>query len=138
MFRSFGGPQVEFMSTRNLDVTAKRPPKRSRMQTDPLAVEIGARIRALRVDRGMTGTALAAELGIPATQLTAWERGRVAPSARSILVLARALGSEPASLLPAQDLEAHVLAKRVALLPEAALPDLARFLAILERAHGTR
>ncbi len=119
-------------------MTTKPPSKRSRMQTDPLALEIGARIRALRVERNMTGKALAAELGIPATQLTAWERGRVAPSARSILVLAQALGSEPASLLPIQDLEAHVLARRVGQLPAAALPDLARFLALLERAHSTR
>jgi len=105
------------------------------METDPLALRIGARIRALRIERGMTGKALAAELQIPATQLTAWERGRVAPSARSILVLARALSAEPATLLPAEAFDARTLAARVQRLPEAALPDLARFLSILERAH---
>lgn len=106
------------------------------MATDPLAVQIGARIRALRIQRGMTGKVLAAELQIPATQLTAWERGRVAPSARSILVLARALGAEPATLLPpAEAFEVRTLAARVQQLPEGALPDLARFLSILERAY---
>jgi transcriptional regulator with XRE-family HTH domain len=126
------------MIRRKPDVTNKRPPKRSRMDTDPLAVEIGARIRALRVERGMTGKALADELEVPATQVTAWERGRVAPSARSILLLARALGCEAARLLPGGTPEAGALSARIARLPAAALADLASFVALLEKAYGPR
>jgi transcriptional regulator with XRE-family HTH domain len=108
------------------------------METDPLAVEIGARIRAQRVEREMTGKALADELEIPATQVTAWERGRVAPSARSILLVARALGCDPASLLPGEVPDASAISMRVARLPAAALPDLARFVALLETAYSPR
>ncbi len=108
------------------------------MDTDPLAVEIGGLIRALRIERGMTGKALAEELAIPATQVTAWERGRVAPSARSILLVARALGCEAARLLPGSTPEADAISARIARLPTAALADLAGFVALLEKAYRPR
>lgn len=124
------------MTSHNPSVVTRRAPKRSRMETDPLALAVGAQIRALRIQRGLSGKALAAQLGVPGTQITAWERGRVVPSARSLLLLSRALGCEPAVFFPAQTPDPEVLAARVQRLPPGALPDLARFLAILERAHG--
>ncbi len=124
------------MPKHNSGVATRRAPKRSRMATEPLALQIGAQVRALRVQRGMSGKALAEELGVPGTQITAWERGRVVPSARSLLVLGRALKCEPAAFLPAEAPDAAALAARVARLPALALPDLARFLVILERAYA--
>lgn len=106
------------------------------MQTDPLAVEIGSRIRSLRTGRGMTGAALAAELKIPASALTAWEHGRVAPSAHSLLALMRALACGPSDLLPAGEARAaRPLPERLKQLPPEALADVERFVTLLERAH---
>jgi len=105
------------------------------MQTDPLALEVGAQIRALRTERNMTGTALASLLAVPATQITAWERGRVVPSARSLLLLARALQCPASALLPDGASDRDGLVARVTQLPARALPELASMLALLERAY---
>lgn len=123
------------MATHNIGALKKRAPKRSRMQTDPLALEVGAQIRALRTERGMSGKALAGLLKVPSTQLTAWERGRVVPSARSLLLLARALHCPAAALLPDLASDRVGLVARVERLPARALPELASMLAVLERAY---
>lgn len=122
------------MIRRNNDPVRRRAPKQSRMQTDPLAIEIGERIRAQRAARQMTGRALAEKIGVPATTVTTWERGRVIPGGRSLILLARALGCRASALLPDDDGAVALLA-RIERLPAAALADLERFVALLERAE---
>lgn len=122
------------MIRRNSDPARRRAPKSSRMQTDPLAVEIGERIRAQRAARQMTGRALAEKVGVPATTVTTWERGRVIPGGRSLILLARALGCRASAFLPDDD-DAAALFARIERLPAAALADLERFVAVLERAE---
>lgn len=112
--------------------------RRSRMATDPLALEVGAQIRALRLARGMTGKALAAALGVPGTQVTVWERGRVVPSVRSLLLIAQALECDPTELLPVRRTDAAELAARLATLPAACIPDVERFITLVERAYAGR
>lgn len=105
------------------------------MATDPLAVEIGARIRSLRTSRGMTGKALADELALPPTAITAWERGRVIPGGRSLVLLARALGCRVSALLPDEGAGSDELLVRIGRLPAPARIELERFVALLERAE---
>ena len=108
------------------------------MATDPLALEVGAQIRGLRIQRGMSGKALAEALGVPGTQVTVWERGRVVPSVRSLLLLARALECDPTALLPPRSADVAGLSARIAVLPAASVPDLERFVTLLERAYANR
>lgn len=122
------------MIRRNNDVARRRGPKQSRMETDPLAVEIGARIRAQRAAREMTGRNLAEKVGVPATTITTWERGRVVPGGRSLILLARALGCRASALLP-DDGAPTTLSARIERLPATALADLERFVSLLERAE---
>jgi transcriptional regulator with XRE-family HTH domain len=104
------------------------------METDPLAVEIGARIRAQRAACEMTGRLLAEKVGVPATTITVWERGRVIPGGRSLILLARALGCRVSALLP-DDGGAATLSARIERLSAGALADLERFVSLLERAE---
>lgn len=123
------------MTKRKDRVPNTAPPKRSRMDTDPLAIEVGARIRAVRLERGLTGAELSRRLGVPSTALTAWERGRVVPSVRTLLSLASALGVAPAELLGAEIVDVALLAERIGRLSPTALAELARFVDLLERAQ---
>ena len=108
------------------------------MDVDPLGADIGARIRARRRECGMTGKALAAKLSVPSTTVTAWERGRVLPGARSLLLLGRALDTPAATFLVDPDINAHELATRVSRLSPRLLPDLVRFLTLLEESDRAR
>lgn len=108
------------------------------MATDPLAIEVGAQIRARRIQCGMSGKALAEALGVPGTQVTVWERGRVVPSIRSLLLLARVLRCDPSALLPLRSSDLAGLAARITSLPAASVPDLERFVVVLERAYASR
>jgi transcriptional regulator with XRE-family HTH domain len=105
------------------------------METDPLAVEIGSRIRAQRAACDMTGRLLAEKVGVPATTITVWERGRVIPGGRSLILLARALGCRVSALLPDDDGGAATLSARIERLSAGALADLERFVSLLERAE---
>lgn len=111
-----------------------RPPTRSKAETDPLALEIGERVFEARTRRGMKGVTLAAALEVPPSALTAWERGRVVPSVRTLLALAKALRVGPTELLPGTD-RVSALEERIRRLPAAARPDLERLLDLLERAY---
>lgn len=111
------------------------PPKRKRSATTPLAIAVGARIRDRRVALGLTGTALAAAIGVPSTALVAWEKGRVMPSVGSLLALAEAMRCSPAILLPVADGPGELF-ERIARLSEEALAELGQTVATLESRGG--
>nr|WP_298426537.1 helix-turn-helix transcriptional regulator [Rhodoblastus sp.] len=57
---------------------------------------VGARLRSLRENRGMTAESLATTIGIPASRLADLEEGRERIAANLMRPLARALGAVPA------------------------------------------
>jgi transcriptional regulator with XRE-family HTH domain len=59
------------------------------------AVPLGAKIRALRVGKGMKGSALAKAARIHPTSLSFIERGRQWPSLPQVAAIAKALGVSP-------------------------------------------
>ena len=66
-----------------------------------LAAALGANIREIRKQRGLTATALAASAGVSQPFLSQVERGRAMPSLLSLHRIARALGSTAQELLAA-------------------------------------
>ncbi len=71
---------------------------------DPSPAELGRRIKALRVARGLTLKDLEVRGGISATHVSEIERGRASPTVGALGRIARALGLRPAALV-----EPHVL-----------------------------
>ena len=69
----------------------------------PLEVDLGARIRALRLARGSTLRKLAAEAGVTESFLSQVERGVASPSIASVQRIARALGQSIAELFAADE-----------------------------------
>jgi transcriptional regulator with XRE-family HTH domain len=69
----------------------------------PIEVDLGARIRALRIARGATLRQLAAQAGVTESFLSQVERGVAAPSIASVQRIARALGQSIAELFAADD-----------------------------------
>jgi len=69
----------------------------------PIEVDLGARIRALRLARGSTLRQLAAQAGVTESFLSQVERGVAAPSIASVQRIARALGQSIAELFAADD-----------------------------------
>jgi transcriptional regulator with XRE-family HTH domain len=65
---------------------------------EPLRL-LGAKVRALRKQRGLSQEALAAEAGFDRTYVSLVERGQRNIALLNILRLARALNVHPASLL---------------------------------------
>ena len=112
------------MSTRN--------PKSSRRTRQPVAVEIGDRIRTARLRRGLLALELAQKVGISAPHLSNLENGRVEARVATLLGLAAAIGCPLAELLPTAATRAQLLA-RVNALPDASLPALEQVLSLLER-----
>jgi transcriptional regulator with XRE-family HTH domain len=72
-----------------------------RTQPDPLASKIGARVRALRAEAGVTseGLAYAAEPSFSKGQLSTIEGGLALPTARTLATLADGLDLLPFDLL---------------------------------------
>lgn len=70
------------------------------MSDDQLADGVGAAVKAMRVDRGLSTRALAALAGISQPLLSNVENGRALPSVQTLYALAEALGTSPAELLP--------------------------------------
>ena len=64
----------------------------------PVEVDLGARIRALRIARGATLRQLAAQAGVTESFLSQVERGVASPSIASVQRIARALGQSIAEL----------------------------------------
>jgi transcriptional regulator with XRE-family HTH domain len=69
----------------------------------PAEVDLGARIRALRVARGETLRQLAAQAGVTESFLSQVERGVASPSIASVQRIARALGQSIAELFTEDD-----------------------------------
>jgi transcriptional regulator with XRE-family HTH domain len=71
--------------------------------TPPIEVDLGARIRALRLARGATLRALAADAGVTESFLSQVERGVASPSIATVQRIARALGQSIAELFAADE-----------------------------------
>jgi transcriptional regulator with XRE-family HTH domain len=72
-------------------------------EAPPTEVDLGARIRALRVARGSTLRQLAAQAGVTESFLSQVERGVASPSIASVQRIARALGQSIAELFAADE-----------------------------------
>ena len=70
---------------------------------EPIEVDLGARIRALRLARGETLRQLASQAGVTESFLSQVERGVASPSIASVQRIARALGQSIAELFAADD-----------------------------------
>ena len=86
-------------------------------------VRIGARLRALRNEAGLTQTEVAEAAGIAPESMSRIERGRLTPSTALIGRLAGAIGVEPAALFERQP---------VSLRPPALRPVDRRLLALVK------
>lgn len=84
--------------------TAAEPARSDPPGTDaPIEVDLGARIRALRLARRATLRQLAAEAGVTESFLSQVERGVASPSIASVQRIARALGATIAELFEADE-----------------------------------
>ena len=72
-------------------------------EAPPVEVDLGARIRALRLARGETLRQLAAQAGVTESFLSQVERGVASPSIASVQRIARALGQSIAELFAADE-----------------------------------
>ncbi|MDI1430426.1 helix-turn-helix domain-containing protein [Polyangium sorediatum] len=81
-----------------------------RTEPEPHCAKVGARLRELRIERGLSLSALADATGLSKGHLSSFERGLVALNAISLVTLARGLGMSPLYLLtfPHEDERAHV------------------------------
>jgi len=79
------------------------PAAASVSEPPPIEVDLGARIRALRVARGATLRKLAAEARVTESFLSQVERGVASPSIASVQRIARALGTSIAELFATDD-----------------------------------
>lgn len=70
--------------------------------TGASAQEIGRRVRALRLERGMSGVDLARAAGMKPPHLARLERGPHDPSLRILRAVATALGVDVADLVSAE------------------------------------
>lgn len=70
-------------------------PKKVRKPAHDDAAEIGKRIAALRIAKGMTQTEVAVILRRGTARISEWETGRVTPSIASVREIAEALGVSP-------------------------------------------
>jgi transcriptional regulator with XRE-family HTH domain len=68
-------------------------------QSDPQPVELGRRIKMLRVARSLTLKDLEERGGISATHVSEIERGKASPTVGALGRIARALGVRPATLV---------------------------------------
>jgi transcriptional regulator with XRE-family HTH domain len=72
-------------------------------ESEPIEVDLGARIRVLRLAQGATLRALAAQAGVTESFLSQVERGVASPSIASVQRIARALGTSIAELFAADE-----------------------------------
>lgn len=71
----------------------------ARTLRDPSPIELGHRIKMLRVSRGLTLKDLEARGGISATHVSEIERGKASPTVGALGRIAQALGLRPATLV---------------------------------------
>lgn len=67
--------------------------------TDPDAIAFGTRVRARRIELGLTQEQLAEKCGLHFTYVSSVERGERNVTLRTIVRLATALGTSPAQLV---------------------------------------
>lgn len=84
--------------------TRTRPEKTRLRPRDLSGVELGRRIKLLRISRGLTLKDLEERGGISATHVSEIERGKASPTIGALGRIAQALGMRPAALV-----EPHVL-----------------------------
>lgn len=92
-------------ATAGTAATAATRPGAQEVQStgSPVEVDLGARIRALRLARGSTLRQLAAQAGVTESFLSQVERGVASPSIASVQRIARALGQSIAELFATDD-----------------------------------
>jgi transcriptional regulator with XRE-family HTH domain len=78
-------------------------------EAPPVEVDLGARIRALRLARGSTLRQLAAQAGVTESFLSQVERGVASPSIATVQRIARALGKSIAELFAADETAGSVV-----------------------------
>jgi transcriptional regulator with XRE-family HTH domain len=88
------------------------PSEGSTPEAAPIEVDLGARIRALRLARGATLRQLAAQAGVTESFLSQVERGVASPSIASVQRIARALGQSIAELFAADESAGSVVRVR--------------------------
>lgn len=67
-------------------------------------LEVGTKIKTIRTERGMSQEELANSVGISYQQLYKYEKGINRISVSRLVLIARALGIPPASLLPTEEI----------------------------------
>ena len=72
--------------------------RRDKRQTET-TIEFGRRLRALRIERGLSQHKLAEIAGLDKNYITESERGFINPTLETILKIARALDIEPGELV---------------------------------------
>ena len=77
--------------------------ERDQIESPTIEVDLGARIRALRLARGATLRQLAAQAGVTESFLSQVERGVASPSIASVQRIARGLGQSIAELFAADE-----------------------------------
>lgn len=65
---------------------------------DPMSAKVGARIRELRMERGLSIATLAASAGLSKGHISSVERGLVLINVNTLVTTARALGVPPFAL----------------------------------------
>jgi transcriptional regulator with XRE-family HTH domain len=88
-----------------------RPPAAENLDT-PIEVDLGARIRALRLASGLTLRRVAADAGVTESFLSQVERGVASPSIATVQRIARALGQSIAELFAADERAGSVVRAR--------------------------
>ncbi len=88
-----------------------RPPAAENLDT-PIEVDLGARIRALRLASGLTLRRVAADASVTESFLSQVERGVASPSIATVQRIARALGQSIAELFAADERAGSVVRAR--------------------------
>ncbi len=96
-------PLADAVSSFESGTSRDNPPAASAVPAN-FAVELGRRIKRLRVDRGLTLKDLEARGGISATHVSEIERGKASPTVGALGRIAIALGVRPAQLVASPEL----------------------------------
>jgi transcriptional regulator with XRE-family HTH domain len=113
---------------------AKRPSARHRKRPDPLAAEIGARIKRLRTEKPFTFNAFVEEIGLGRGYVSELERGLVVPTITALARVGDALEVTVADLV-ISDSPRERLFELTRELPDASVREL---LARVQRATEPR
>ncbi len=80
------------------------PRRKKQIDHDPIVARFGARLRELRLSRGLTQAQLAEQAHVTTSYITRLESGSYAPGIDLVARLAAALGTPVADLLPTDPL----------------------------------